>query len=182
MFQLGATGSEIMTSVRDFFQLAFSELVNLWFWPIIFIGLMLFACIILFILIGTSYERRILKSVNKINNYFLSKPFITEENLVEFNLKMKKVPRVLRNAWQIYMLNREDSPTTYINVTTCIDKPLRTSSIEKNMNIFSIITMFITFFAFVAGLQFSKVVMNLTNAADILISKAFSMHILYNSS
>ena len=76
MFQLGATGSEIMTSVRDFFQLAFSELVNLWFWPIIFIGLMLFACVILFILIGTSYERRILKSVNKTLKHVLEKCFV----------------------------------------------------------------------------------------------------------
>jgi len=120
------------------------------------------------VLVGCSYENRILKAVNRINAYFLQKPFITEENLVEFNLKMKKVPKVLRNNWQIYMLNREDAPTTYINVNTCIDKPLRTSSIEKNIGNYSIFTIFLVLLSFIVGLQYSKVVLVLSNPADIL--------------
>ena len=101
MFQLAATGEDIIASVRDFFNLVFVEFADLWFWPIILIGLMLLAVLVMSVLVGCSYENRILKAVNKINAYFLSKPFITEENLVEFNLKMKKVPKVLRNNWQI---------------------------------------------------------------------------------
>ena len=172
MYQLCATGEEIIASVRDFFNLVFLEFAGLWFWPIIIIGLMLLAVFVMSTLVGCSYENRILKAVNKINAYFLTKPFITEENLVEFNLKMKKVPKVLRNNWQIYMLNREDSPTTYINVSTCIDKPLRTSSIEKNMGNYTIFTIFLVLLSFVVGLQYSKTVMNLTNPADILFYAA----------
>ncbi len=155
MFLMGSVGEDVVNSVRDFLTLVFKEFVALWYWPAVFLGLMVLAIIVMFILINSSYERRILKSVDKINAYFLSKPFITEENLVEFNLKMKKVPKVLRNAWQIYMLNREDGPSTYINANTCIDKPLRTSSIEKNISNFGIFTVFLTFLAFVAGIQYS---------------------------
>jgi len=168
MFQLGATGEEIIVSIRDFFQLVFVEFADLWFWPIIIVGLMVLAIFVMAFLVGFSYENRILKSVNKINSYFLTKPFITEENLVEFNLKMKKVPKVLRNNWQIYMLNREDTPTTYINVSTCIDKPLRTSSIEKNISNYTVFTVFLVLLSFIVGLQYSKAVMALTNAGEII--------------
>ena len=156
MSLLSATGAEIMNNVKSFFDFVFGEFSALWYWPIIVVGLVVLAFIIMLILIGASYENRILKSINKINTYFLSKPFITEENLVEFNLKMKKVPKVLRNSWQIYMLNREDGPSTYINTQTCIDKPLRTSSIEKNMSNFSVFTFFIAFFALVIGVRYTS--------------------------
>ncbi|MBQ3047667.1 MAG: hypothetical protein IJD48_01475 [Clostridia bacterium] len=156
MFQLGASAEEIITKVINFFDETFVSLADLWYWPIIMVGLMLVAVLTMSILVGCSYENRILKAVNKINIYFLQKPFITEDNLVEFNLKMKKVPKVLRNNWQIYMLNREDAPTTYINSNTCIDKPLRTSSIEKNLGNFSIFTILLVFISFITGLQYAR--------------------------
>ena len=155
MYLLGAI-EDVIVSIRDFFQLVFVEIADLAFWPFIILGLMLASIAVMGVLIGLSYENKILRSVNKLNSYFLSKPFITEENLVEFNLKMKKVPKVLRNNWQIYMLNREDSPTTYINTSTCIDKPLRTSSIEKNMSNFTIFTIFLALVALFIGLQYAQ--------------------------
>lgn len=154
MFQLGATGKDIMLSITDFFRQAFNVFAHLWFWQVIVVGLMVLAIFVMAFLVGFSYENRILKSINRINSYFLAKPFITEENLVEFNLKMKKVPKVLRNNWQIYMLNREDTPTTYINVNSCIDKPLRTSSIEKNIGNFTIFTILLVLISFLVGLQY----------------------------
>ncbi|MBQ3213757.1 MAG: hypothetical protein IJB10_01955 [Clostridia bacterium] len=172
MFQLGATAESIIESVRDFFDLVFLEFSALWFWPVVVLGLMLLAVIVMSFLVGFSYENRILKSVNKINSYFLTKPFITEENLVEFNLKMKKVPKVLRNNWQIYMLNREDTPTTYINVNTCIDKPLRTSSIEKNIGNFTIFTIFLTLLSFIVGLKYAQFVMIKNTPGDTLFFAA----------
>lgn len=168
MFLMGSVGEDVVNSVRDFLTLVFKEFVALWYWPATFIGLMVLAIIVMFILINSSYERRILKSVDKLNAYFLSKPFITEENLVEFNLKMKKVPKVLRNAWQIYMLNREDGPSTYINANTCIDKPLRTSSIEKNISNFGVFTVFLTLLSFVAGLQYAIDYAGASGAGGIL--------------
>ena len=156
MYLLGATDNNAMSGVGEFFSKIFNEISALWYWPILLLSIMIAAIIVTGILIGLSYENKILKSINKINTYFLSKPFITEENLVEFNLKMKKVPKVLRNNWQIYMLNREDAPTTYINVNTCIDKPLRTSSIEKNMSNFTIFTILLACLSFFVGLQYAR--------------------------
>lgn len=155
MYLLGAI-EDVIVSMRDFFQLVFQEIAALPFWPFLMLGIMLGAIAVMGVLIGLSYENKILRSVNRLNSYFLAKPFITEENLVEFNLKMKKVPKVLRNNWQIYMLNREDSPTTYINTNTCIDKPLRTSSIEKNMSNFTILTIFLALVSLFIGLQYAQ--------------------------
>ncbi len=152
---LGLSGSEIVDSVRNFVVNLFVSLAQQWFWPAIFVGLMLLAVIVMISLVKGSYENKLLKSINKLNKYFLAKPFITEENLVEFNLKMKKVPRTLRNSWQIYMLNREDSPTKYINTNTCVDKPLRSSSIEKHLGNFGIFTMLIAVLSFSVGLAYS---------------------------
>ncbi len=156
MNQFGATGAEIVDSVRIFFEKVSAVFVELWYWPVIFLGLMILSVVVMSFLVRFSYENRILKSVNKLNKYFLSKPYITDENLVEFNLKMKKVPKVLRTNWQIFMLNREDEPTKYININSCIDKPLRTSSIEKNMSNYTVFTIFLTFFSFVVGLQYAN--------------------------
>jgi len=174
MYLFGATaGGDFINGIRDFFEQVFVEFAELWFWPIIVFGIMIFAIIFVSILVGCSYENRILKSVNKLNAYFLDKPFITEENLVEFNLKMKRVPKVLRNNWQIYMLNREDSPTTYINVNTCIDKPLRTSSIEKNIGNFSLFTLLLCVASFFVGLQYVRGSMSgRTNLGEIIFFSA----------
>ena len=77
MNMLNVSGSEIMNSVRDFFYYVFNEFAALWYWPVIVVGLMIIAFVIMLFLIWSSYENKILRSVNKINNYFLSKPFIT---------------------------------------------------------------------------------------------------------
>ena len=168
MSQLGFVGSELLTTVKDFFHEVGKEIAELWFWPAIFIGLMILAIITMFFLVRFSYENRILKSVNRLNKYFLAKPYIDEENLVEFNLKMKKVPEVLRSSWQVYMLNREDTPTTYINIDACIDKPLRTSSIEKNMGNFSIFSALIGLLSFAIGLVYSTHVAGTNILGDVM--------------
>jgi hypothetical protein len=168
MSQLAFVGSDILTAVKDFFQELGKELAELWFWPAIFVGLMVLAIITMIFLVRFSYENRILKSINKLNKYFLVKPNITEENLVEFNLKMKKVPAVLRSNWQVYMLNREDTPTKYMNVDTCIDKPLRTSSIEKNMGNFTIFSVFLGLFSFAVGLVYATHVAGTNIVGDVL--------------
>lgn len=168
MSQLAFVGEDLLTTVKDFFHEVGKELAGLWFWPAIFIGLMILAIITMIFLVRFSYENRILKSVNRLNKYFLAKPHINEENLVEFNLKMKKVPEVLRSSWQVYMLNREDSPTTYINVEFCIDKPLRTSSIEKNMGNFSIFSALLGLLSFAIGLVYATHVAGTNILGDVM--------------
>ncbi|NCB48270.1 MAG: hypothetical protein EOM55_01375 [Clostridia bacterium] len=168
MSQLAFVGSDLLTTVKDFFHEVGKEIAELWFWPAIFLGLMILAIITMIFLVRFSYENRILKSVNRLNKYFLAKPYIDEENLVEFNLKMKKVPEVLRSSWQVYMLNREDSPTAYINVDSCIDKPLRTSSIEKNMGNFSIFSALLGLLSFAIGLVYATHVAGTNILGDVM--------------
>ena len=122
------TVANIIRSAADF--LGFQYLA------IIILGLMLLAMLIMIMGIRSSYESKILKSIDRFNKYFSKKPFITDENLVEFNSKMKDVPKTLRTRWQMYMLNRDDAPTKYINIHTCVERPLRTSLIDRDVQNF----------------------------------------------
>ena len=147
---LGETSATIFDKISDFLNYI-TTTAGIVYWAIGALALMLLAFVSLLILTKKSYEVTLLRSVDKINKYLLAKPFINEDNLVEFNLKMKKVPKVLRTNWQMYMLNREDSPSAYINVSTCIDKPLRTSSIEKNMKNFTTFTILLVALSLLVG-------------------------------
>ena len=111
----------------------------IFFWT--FIALMLGGILVLFVLTRFSYEVKAVRSVEKLNRYFANKPHIAEENLIEFNNMMKRTPSAIRTGWQQFMLNREDSPGAYINVDTCVEKPLRTSSIDKNIRNLGIYTV-----------------------------------------
>ena len=106
----------------------------------IILGLVLLAMIVMIMGIRSSYESKILRSIDRFNKYFAKKPFITDENLVEFNAKMKVVPKTLRTRWQMYMLNRDDAPTKYININTCVERPLRTSLIDRDVQNFYLFT------------------------------------------
>ena len=113
-----------------------AEFLGLQYLALIVLGLFFLAMLVMIMGIKSSYESKILKSIDKINKYFSKKPFITDENLVEFNGKMKNVPKTLRTRWQMYMLNRDDAPTKYINVHTCVERPLRTSLIDRDVQNF----------------------------------------------
>lgn len=110
------------------------------YFAIIILGLILLAMLVMIMGIRSSYESKILKSIDKFNKYFVKKPFITDENLVEFNARMKVVPKTLRTRWQMYMLNRDDAPTKYININTCVERPLRTSIIDRDVQNFYLFT------------------------------------------
>lgn len=142
---------KIFETVADAIQYVAGKL-GMTYLAVIALGLTLLAVIVIMQSIRSSYETRILKSVDRFNKYFSKQPFINDENLVEFNARMKKVPRILRNRWQMYMLNREDVPTKYINLDTCVEKPLRTSIIERNLSNFYVFTMLICFVSLLFGL------------------------------
>ncbi len=142
---------DIFEVVADGVRFAAQQL-GMQYTAIICLGLILLAIIVIIQSIRSSYETRILKSIDKFNKYFSKQPFINDENLVEFNARMKKVPRILRNRWQMFMLNREDVPTKYINLDTCVEKPLRTSLIERNMNNFVLFTGLVCFVGLLFGL------------------------------
>lgn len=68
------------------------------------------------------------RKIKQINKYLLNNPFVTDENIVEFNRIMKtRIPRSMRYQWQKFMVNRKDKPSQYLSEENCINKPFRNS-------------------------------------------------------
>ena len=114
-------------------------------------ALLLLTLIVTFVRLSATYEEKLLSKVKKLNAYLNKKQNIDENNLVEFNNKMKQVPKTVRHNWQEYMLYR-DRPSKYLNCATCIDIPTRASTYMSTIRIFRIVTLIISLVAFILGL------------------------------
>lgn len=114
-------------------------------------ALLLLALVITFIRLSATYEEKLLSKVKKLNAYLNKKQNIDDNNLVEFNNKMKQVPKTVRHYWQEYMLYR-DRPSKYLNCATCIDIPTRASTYLSTIKIFRIVTTIIAVLGVILGL------------------------------
>ena len=115
------------------------------------LGLMVLTLLITWIRTSFTYEAKLLSKTKKLNKYLAKKQNIDENNLIEFNDKMKQVPKVVRHNWQEYMLNR-DKPSKYINCDNCIDIPTRISSYQTSIRICKIFISIICGLTFIFGL------------------------------
>ena len=90
---------------------------------------------IIFFLIKSSYsyELRLDRALDGLNRWLYYNQYIDESNLIEFNQKIKKSPKLLRYHWQQYMLYRDREPSHYMSEYNCIEKPLHTSSFTSNI-------------------------------------------------
>ena len=52
---------------------------------------------------------------------------------------MKKVPKTLRYHWQQYMLYREHSPSYYMSIENCIDRPIKSSAFGTNIKVIKLL-------------------------------------------
>lgn len=96
-------------------------------------------------------------AVNRINAYLERNPFITEENLVEFNRMMLNSTKPIKFQWQQYVLERKGKPSDFLSEENCITKPLRTNSYQQGIKnfmlssiglfLFSVILIFASNFA-----------------------------------
>lgn len=96
-------------------------------------------------------------AVNRINAYLDKNPFITEENLVEFNRMMLNSTKPIKFQWQQYVLERKGKPSEFLSEENCITKPLRTNSYQQGIKnfmlssiglfLFSVILIFASNFA-----------------------------------
>ena len=116
------------------------------------LGLLLLVLIFSLIRTGFTYEVKLLRNINKLNKYFVKNPYVNDENIVELNEKMKSVPRTLRYCWQEYMLNRDKVPSEYMNTTTCVDQPSKTSAYANTATTVGIFTVVIAVLAFLLGM------------------------------
>ncbi len=121
---------------------------------IVYGGAGLLILVMLFGLIRSSatYEVKLLKSIIKLNKYFAKNPYVNDENIVELNSKMKNVPRTLRYCWQEYMLNRDKSPSEYMNTVTCIDQPSKTSAYANTATTCGILSIIISLLTALLGM------------------------------
>ncbi len=120
---------------------------------IFLIGIGFTALMILFFFIKSafSYERKLSRATNRLNEWLFKNQTLTESNLVHFNqlMKSRKTPKILRKHWQQYMLYRDKAPSEYMSAYNCIDKPEKTSSYLANIKNFIVIykiTAAVTFF------------------------------------
>lgn len=115
------------------------------------VGFLLLMSLFFFIKARTSYEYKLDKTADRLNDWLYRHQTITDQNLVEFNniIKDRKSPKILRKYWQQYMLYRDKAPSEYMSTYNCIDKPLKTSSFTSSIKNFAMIykiTALITFF------------------------------------
>ena len=140
-----------------------------------FVGLFLFTIICVTIATSKSYEVKLTKAVDKLNNYFMQNPKITEENLLAFNDKMKskKVPKQLRKQWQQYVLYRENKASTYMSFENCVTNPSKNSSFKRSVNVLNILAYVFSIAAFLLNLYVSYESNFITILQKSLVAPAF---------
>jgi len=103
-----------------------------------------------------SYEGRAIRQMHRINKYLKTNPKINDANLVEFHSKMRKLPRRFRDRWQLFMLEREGSPSRYMTVEYCVKRPLYNSaykSVRKQIIYSTIVIVILSFILSIAYLS-----------------------------
>ena len=134
----------IFKFIETYFNGLGSSMKNLDILFYVFVGLELLFVIYFLVKSHFAYQFRLIRAIDKINIYLLNNSYINENNLIEFNKKMKKVPKVLRYRWQQYMLYREQSPSFYMSSNNVIEKPLRSSSVKYNIKTMKALTIIFT--------------------------------------
>ncbi len=127
-------GADVFQSIVTFFE-GVRDSLSLEYLLYIFIGLELLAIIVFVVATHFIYELRLVRAIDRLNVFLYDVQYINENNLIELNNLMKHVPRTLRYHWQEYMLNRDKSPSYYMSVENCIDRPLKTSAFQAIIKI-----------------------------------------------
>lgn len=109
------------------------------------------------------------RAITKLNEYLARNPFITEDNLVEFNRLMMNSPKTIRFQWQRYIVNREKKPSEFLSEENVITRPVRTNSYKQGLKSFIYAIMSIATLAVI--LLFSSHIVSLeTKPATMLLS------------
>ena len=131
----------VFNFIETYFRGIGSSMKNLDILFYIFVGLELLFVVYFLIKSHFAYQFRLIRAIDKINIYLLNNSYINENNLIEFNKKMKRVPKTLRYHWQQYMLYREQAPSYYMSSNNVIEKPLRSSSVKNNIKTMNALTI-----------------------------------------
>ena len=146
------TGGSVVDSIVGFLQSILEGLDMgslLYIFGGIMVGVILLSCIRLI----WCYEDRAMRAMKHINKYLKNNPKINDDNLVEFHKKMKKLPRRIRDRWQLFMLEREGSPSRYMTVEYCVKRPLYNSAITMNQKQITYTSIIIAIFSLIFSLS-----------------------------
>ncbi len=142
------------------------------------IGFTLLMVLFFFIKSALSYECKLERSVNRLNEWLFRHQTLTESNLIEFNnlIKDSKSPKILRKHWQQFMLYRDKLPSEYISAYNCIDKPAKTSSFTANIKNFiaiyrvtAIVTLFLSLITFATRDNMTLTYLSLSLVTPVVI-------------
>ncbi|MGD9901117.1 MAG: hypothetical protein AB7S44_01090 [Spirochaetales bacterium] len=143
--------STIYTSVVKLFEIL-SALIPIDSLGMIALIALIAVIIFAFFLSSFSIEIQTSRAVNRVNSYLEKRPFINDDNLVEFNKLMKTIPKPMRYQWQQYMLNREQLPSNFLTQNNCIERPFKSSSYEQAIVFSKSILAMFTVLLFIIGL------------------------------
>lgn len=87
------------------------------------------------------YERRLARSIDKLNAWLFNNRKINADNIKEFNALVRKGPKRLQYYWQQFILFREGDPTSYMSLENLVEKPLKTSVWDNNIKNLKIATI-----------------------------------------
>ena len=85
---------------------------------VIGLSMVLLPIVFSLIILQYSIEFKTSRALAKINKYLESHPYVTNENLVEFNKLMKRIPAPMRVQWQQFMVNRDKKPSEFFSSFT----------------------------------------------------------------
>ena len=138
-------------------------------------GLLIVFILFTFIKTRFSYEVRAIRAFKRINAYFLKKPYVNDSNLAEFNKKMKKIPYQLRERWQLFMLNRDGLPSTYMTLYHCVEQPIKTSTYHSTIKFMQYMTIIIV----AIGVALGLLVATSSTLSTTLLFRAFLAPLLF---
>lgn len=161
---------EILNAIADFFKTV-GGFLGVDLITIIAFGLLIVTMFIAALVANFSVEAATNRKVKQINNYLVNNPFVTDENIVEFNRIMKhRMPRAMRYQWQRYMVNRDQKPSNYLTEDNCITKPFRTSAFLQALKQtkYAIGFLCVASFTLILGALFSNSGAVISNASSLI--------------
>ena len=168
---------DAFSSVVDFIVQVGSYLGLSWI-AVAGLSIMLLTFIISFLCTQFSIELRTTRAIEKLNIYLESNPFINDENLVEFNKMMKKIPSPMRVQWQQFMVNRDKKPSEFFSEENCIEKPFKVSSYKNHVGAVRTCLICVSILAFVLSCG-ALINVGATNLATVLVESLLLSLALY---
>lgn len=118
------------------------------------------------------YEDRSMRAMKRINKYLKTNSKVNDDNLIEFHKKMKKLPRRIRDRWQLFMLEREGSPSRYMTIEYCVKRPLYNSAILMNQKQIAYATIILAVLGFLMGLS-NMTAVGMGNSVAVVLLQSF---------